>query len=279
MRKSIIVVTVVSLAISIFGVEPGEVVRLYRAALTNDAASREFTELITKNSDFVSEALPRMNGVELLLMFGAVDSVSSTPTHLIITFKADWHTVRRGGKRRETGEYVENNEALILAPDEEVSIGAYGGGVTLTPISFKNGEKGFRLKRGTNQIYAGGGVKRDFAYLALGDTPIPMSADDVEMIWDSKASNTGEPIGWRRFEGDQVMAYPPPLETPPPAPQANPPEPPAVVPPEPVETPDIVAEDEGRAKPSPPSRLWLYVLIPLCLFTFFYFMRRKKANN
>jgi len=46
----------------------------------------------------------------------------------------------------------------------------------------------------------------------------------------------------------------------------------------PAEPPDNIAEDEpveGRATASPPSRLWLYALIPLAL-AILYFIRRKK---
>jgi len=235
--------------------------------------------LLATSRGVVADTQSRTNGIELLQRKSYIASVSSTPTNLTITFRLDGFSVRRDGKTRGTSEYIKNNEALIVTPDQEVGIYEYGSGVTLTPISFKSGEKGLRIMDHFNAMSVGGGIRRKFAYIALGDAPMPMSIDDVEMIFESHA---GHPIGWKRFEPKkevEVLQIRPEDAAPPPAPQETPPEPPAVVPPEPVETPDIVAEDEGRAKPSPPSRLWLYVLIPLCLFTIFYFMRRKKANN
>ena len=234
MKKSVISIVVASFVTGIFGLEPSELVRLRRASFTNNVTKREISEWLTKNPNLLSEITARMNGIELLLMCGSVGTVSSTPTSLIITFRADWHMVRRNDKNRRTGEYVENNEALIVTPDEEVEIAEYGSGIRLTPISFKDGKKGFRVMSGNNKVYPCGGMKHDFGYIALGDTPTPMSADDVEMIWESRLDNTGNPTGWKRFEGDQVMAYPPPLETPPvqAKPPEPPPEPPAVTPPE-----------------------------------------------
>ena len=233
--------------------------------------------LLVTSRNLFADVQSRTNGVELLQGLGCIRSVSSTQTNLIITFRSDGFIVRRDGKTRGTGEYVENNEALVVTPDEEIVIAAYGGGIALTPISFKNGEKGFRIRSGPSGFSPDGGMKRDFAYLALGDAPTPMSADDVEMIWDSRLDRTGNPTGWRRFEGDQAISYPiaPPVQAKPPEPPS---EPPAVTPPEPIETPVNIAEDEPSEEKSKTTTLWLYAIIPLGLLVILYLMRRKPTS-
>ena len=241
--------------------------------------------LFVTSRDVFSDVQARANGIELLQRCGCVDSVSSTPTSLSITFRLDGFMVRRDGKTRGTAEYIANNEALIVTPDQEVSIYEYGSGVRLTPISFKNGEKGLRIMTHFNAMSIGGGIRRTFAYIVLGDTPTPMSADDVEMIWDSQLDRTGNPTGWRLFEAEKEVevlqirpenAVPPPVQAKPPEP---PPEPPAVTPPEPIKTPVNIAEDEPSEGKSKATTLWLYAIIPLCLLAILWLVRKKRKRD
>ena len=238
----------------------------------------------------LADVQARTNGVELLFSCRCIDTVSSTPTNVAITFKLEgFSMIWRDGKTLKTADYMKNNEAFILTPDQEVAIGAYGGGVTLTAISFKDGKKGFRVMRCSNHIYDNGSIRCEFAYLALGDTLTPMGMDDVEMIWDSKINNTGLPIGWKHFEGDQAIIYVIPPKTPTPVvpspAQETPPEPQAVTPPEPAvaqtpvtedEPPAATAGDEPNQAESKASNRWLYALIPLGLLPILYVLRKKR---
>ena len=115
-------------------------------------------------------------------------------------------------------EFRGEDKALVLTPNQETRIGGHSHILIFTPVSFQNQQKGFRVAHTTATLPP---VPSRITYIALGDTPTPMSADDVEMIWDRKLDHTGRPTGWRRYEGDQVMAYPPPPETPPPVTQAK----------------------------------------------------------
>jgi hypothetical protein len=166
MKKSMIVV-VVSFVTSTFGIEPSEVVRLYRAALTNNAALGEFEELVRNHKGSIEEAMSRMNGLELILMDSRVDSVSVTPTNVVITFRN-----------------VENGEkggTLILTPDNEASLSGYSGGLFFAPVTFKDKRMGFQVRDSVAHMEY---ERHNVAYIVLGDKPTEVSKDDVAMILD-----------------------------------------------------------------------------------------------
>jgi len=241
-----------------------------------------------------SGALPWTNGIEVLSGLGDIKSVSSTPTNLAVTFWSGGFNVFFDGRTQGggTGRYAENNEPLILAHDKEVILYEQSGGVTLTPISFKDGEKGFRIRK---QFVGNGRIMNTVAYVALGDRPVPRNRDDVEMIKEAERLGTGYPVGngeWKKFEAEKeppsvILFRPEPVQ---PIAVETPPEPPPVPPPEPVEaqapvieggTPDIADGEDGQSEEkSETGNLWLYTLIPLfALFVILYFLRRKTVGR
>jgi hypothetical protein len=182
MKKRIVIVAVVLFTVNMFGLEPSELVRLYRAALTDSAALQELKTVLNEHRDSLQDIKSRMTGFELLLMYGCVDSVSTTPENLVIRFRGGHFNVKHNGVIRKTSEYAENDEALILAPDQEAWVSdGHHAGFALVPVSLKNKEKGFRI---IDEFSFGEDVQRNIAYVALKDTPTPVSEEDVEMIME-----------------------------------------------------------------------------------------------
>jgi len=282
MKKSVI--AVILLATSVFGIEPSELVRLYRGSLTNDVISRELQELLAKNRNLFSELKPRMNGTELLLLYGVIDSVSTTSENLIITFRSGGLMVEHNGVIRGTAEYAANNEALILTPDQETSIYEHHASVRFIPVSFKSKKKGFRII----DRFAYDGVKSYVAYVALSDKPTEASEDDVEMIMEGGEWKTAkeyyaiverenrlhelrfEYIYKRReaeklLQGEEltnrlaVIEHEARLEK------------------ERIESGE---QDEPSEEKSKASHFWLYVILfHLILFPCLYFMRKKFSRK
>jgi len=216
-----------------------------------------------------------MNGVELLLMYGIIDTFSVTSTELTLTFRASLCSVDYNGTRRGTTEYAENNEALILTSDQGANISdGYHSSLIFTPVSFKDKRKGFRIINQAILIPFGGGVKHWFGYIALSDTPVEVGEDDVEMILEG-----GE---WVKFEGNKdwetALTWAPPVEEKGEA-QETPPiiEDPVTVTQD--ETPANVAENESSEGKSKATTFWLYAIIPLCLLAGLWVVRKKRKRN
>jgi len=268
MRKCII--TVILFATSTFGIEPSELVRLYRGSLTNDVVSRELTELVTKRRDLVSEAMSRMNGLELMLMYGVIDSVSVTSTNLIIMLR----------------DFAGNNEALILTPDKETSVaGHHHGGLFFTPVSLKNKGTGFRVTHTFNARSFGDGVKQNTGYIALSDKPTEVNEKDVEMIMEKGEWKTvkeyhaiverenrlhdlwSEHIHKRReanelLQGEELTNRLAAIEH------------------EMKLERDRIESGEQAEVVCPASRhLWLYALIPLCLLALLWVVKKKRKRD
>ena len=139
MKKSMIVVAVVSFATSMFGLEPSELVKIFRAIATNEAAFQELEKVVQEDENAVWDALSRMNWEELLMMYGAVDSVSSASTGLTVTFRAGGLEVNHNGVTRDSAEYVKNNETLVLLPGQGASLnGRFHGTLYISPVAFMN---------------------------------------------------------------------------------------------------------------------------------------------
>jgi len=246
MRKSVIV-AVVSFATIIFGIEPSELVKLWRTALTNSEAMVELRGVLREHStESMWELKSRMNGVELLLMYPAVDSVSATSESLIITFRDGGLSVTHNGVWRRVAEYIENNEMLILTPGQEASLAdGFHGHMRLTPVSFKNKGKGFRVV----DVFVGDKEWRSVGYIALSDKPTEVSEDDVE---------SGQWIDFKKEGGAQVSP-----------PSRNK-----------VKKGKATTGDEPSEEESKASHFWLYVLLfHLILFPVFYFIRKKFSKR
>jgi len=244
-----------------------------------------------------------MNGLELMLMYGVIDSVSVNSTNLTVTFR--------------------DMDALTLTPDKEATVVQHRqGGLFVTPVSFKDKGMGFQVKDSFAHM---ADERLNVAYVALSDTPTEVSEKDVEMImkdgeWktaeeyraiverenrlqelrfkyqdkrrEAKELLQGEELTNRlsalerevRLERDRIesgeqakVTYPP-----------RPPRPPAVTPPEPNEVPDVVAEDETTVivtgdEPSEEKSsiniFFLYALIPLCLLAVLWVVKRKRKRD
>ena len=268
MKKCII--TVMLFANNIFGIEPSELVRLYRDSFTNDVASRELTELVIKRRDLVSEAMSRMNGLELMLMYGVIDSVSVTSTNLIITLR----------------DFSGNNEALILTPDNEARISdGHHAGVSLVPVSFKNKKKGFKVTHFFNARSFGGGERSNTGYVALSDMPTEVNEEDVEMIMKDREWKTAEEYHAiveredrlhelrvkyrdRRREANELLQGEELTNRL------------AVIEHETQLERKRIESGEQAETVSPPNRcLWLYALIPPCLLAILWLIRKKRKTH
>jgi len=192
------------------------------------------------------------------------ETIIATPTNLTIMFRMDrglaisYPDDPSSFRSEITLDYAKSNKALILTPDKRVIVRGLSERYFFTPVFFKNQQKGFRI---AFMSRAHGSVTTNYLeYVALSDKPTKVSAEDVEMILER-----GE---WKTFEREGgTQASPSSREKPVTTTQD--------------ETPDNIAKDEpseGRATASPPSRLWLYALIPLCLLVILYLMRRKPAS-
>ena len=222
---------------------------------------------------------------ELLEKYGCTALVSVTSTNLTITFKSAGFVVSGKpirGMARRSAEYAENNEDLVLTPDEETRLVQRDASIVFEPVAYKNQKKGFRIRDIVYPHFHGQEGVTNVAYIALSDTPIEVNEDDVEMILETKRNRAGYPTGeveWKKFEREGSAQVSPSLEAVQPVAQAKPPEPPTATPPAPVETPDPVVEDEtSEGEAQTPSRLWYYVAIlsVLCAGTALWFIRKKR---
>ena len=265
MKKKSVFVSVIFLATSILGLEPSEMVRLFRASLTNAVPWVEFEELVINHKDLLEDAMSRMNGLELMLMYSNIDSAEVTSTNLIITFR--------------------NMDTLVLPADKEATIVQHRQGALLAiPVLFKNKKKGFRI---TDSFAHLADEMHNVGYVALSDTPIEVSEKDVEMIMKNGEWKTAKEYysiverqnrlqelrlkyndkrseAEKIFQGEELTNRLAAIEH-----EAK------------LEWERIESGEpsEGRATASPPSRLWLYALISFCaLSAVFYFLRRKKVN-
>ena len=147
-----------------------------------------------------------MDGVEWLKNHDWFDVVSVTSTDLTLKVKNGSLTITQDDSYRKytesvktnawatpwrkSSDYIANDEALILTPDQETRFSLEMCAVTLSPASFKNKQKGFRVKK---RIYGhSDGKSIHTAYIALSDTPVEMGEDDVEMVMDDGKWVTAE---------------------------------------------------------------------------------------
>jgi len=223
----------------------------------------------------IANGVSGMDGIEYLENSHIFHSVRVTSTNLALKCRSivrlnilhdrDYYNAH------STSEYVDKE--LLLTPDRSTLISDLRhGSLIFTPVVFKNRLRGFRMIEGWNGISFGHGVTTNaIAYVALSDKPVKVSKDDVEMIMEERRDyETGQFVKeWKPFEPEGwEQTSPPSHEKPVTATKGK-----ALV---------YFAKDEpseGRATASPPSRLWLYALIPLILFAILYFMRRKRVRS
>jgi hypothetical protein len=300
-KKSIISVIVALLASKVFGIDADELLEI-RAALTNRTPRENFYRLMDKHRDSIPYIMSQLNGIELLLTYG-VDSVSVTPTSL--TIKAGAHIAPWWG--------LEPYAELTLTLDKEIVFAENHASIVFSPVSLKNKQNGFRINSQFNARSFGGGLSINTAYIALSDTSIEIEEKDVEMIMEETKWVTAEaarkrlesrklsPIAEILFQQADEIKRDPKLMA---EVLANPWYADAwntllekgYITANTVEKEggttstsqekrwfgkqDGVVPEEERATASPPSRLWLYVGISLCvLVPILYFLRRKFTNH
>ena len=152
-----------------------------------------------------------MDGIEFLEKDPWIESVSVSPTNLIVNFQLGptlsvLSVAPNGmpGDWRDAKDYIANNEALVLTPDRTTWLGGHAYRIMFTPVSFKSQHKGFRVtwRPEGDAAYS---ASPKIAYVALSDTPMEQGEGDVEMVMDNgewvKAEDSRsleiEKLGWR----------------------------------------------------------------------------------
>jgi hypothetical protein len=233
------------------------------------------------------------------------DIISFTSTNVTYRFKGKQFVSQKGVIRLS-----EHNEEFSLTHDQETMF-TDGRHIEIyfTPITLKNKQNGFRNTVLNNLgAYEYKGITTNYTYVALGDKPIEMREEDVEMILEK-----GEWIKYKKGRpiSRRVQTLPPPKPESKSPPESElkrrlrevvaemeaiartnpaaaekgivvdrprgwfdiPADMPAIVPD--AESDSIPAVDDPK-----PANRWLYILIPLCLFPALYFLRRKlKTRN
>ena len=145
-----------------------------------------------------------------------VDSVMVTATNLNIVFNkeygwsVDWETdcdIEMGSYKRfqytSSSDYAEKNKALVLTADKKVWISdGHHVSVILIPVAFKNKLKGYKLATKLNFESFGdsrGTFTNKIKYVALSDTPIEVSAEDVEMVLEDDE--------WKTVDNEELLLY------------------------------------------------------------------------
>jgi len=270
-----------------------------------------------------------MNTIEYLNYVGFYWEAIATPTNLILKPKPNmeypyywgvtdkskatealriereipewmWPTEALVRASRLIGDYIANNEDVILTPDREMEVyfNSYSPGypIEFTPVSFKDQSEGFRVSRKcswawydldlweTEKISEMKSItKRIAKYVALSDDgPIEMTEDDVVDIMEWSADEHGNYSGdWKPY-----VKAPPAPESPRPEHEAEhpalTPEPesaptPPVIASVPAKQPSVVVPMEGERPREPPHRPWIYIgaLLILAIVGILY-LRRKK---
>ena len=129
-----------------------------------------------------------MDGIEYLKE-GWINSASVSPTNLALKLKPMFYPFSVAlngplGTWRSSEEYVENDEAVILTPDQETWFIANSSRVMFTPVSFKSRHKGFRV---TYWAIGAGALRTTpvITYIVLSGTPMEAGEDDVVMVMDN----------------------------------------------------------------------------------------------
>ena len=222
-----------------------------------------------------------MGGVTYLENHVWFDSVSVTSTNLTLVFsfrRDSVATVVQDDSYRKYQEAYKTNawatpwrvmgdgDALVLTPDQTTRLAIRDAkrSVIFTPVSFKNQQKGFRLSEVSYHPHEWFSTNH-CGYVALSDTPVQVSEDDVEMI----------------MENEEWVKYAKPLPVPKEkvTPQTSPLSPKSATPPQAAPQPDAAEDAQPQTQPQP-RILWPYALIPPCaVFLAALWVVRKKRRQ
>ncbi|MCL2103959.1 MAG: hypothetical protein FWH21_02725 [Kiritimatiellaeota bacterium] len=139
--------------------------------------SISLTVLLLANNILGMDDISQLNGIGWVLTCGCVESVSVTPTNMIVK------TTSREDIARQWE--IEPNAEIIAGLDKETVFGKRRGSVTLSPVSFTDKRMGFRIKDKTYNSFGPEDIIQ-VAYIVLGDTPAEMGEGDVEMVMDQE---------------------------------------------------------------------------------------------
>jgi len=218
-------------------------------------------------------ALSGEDGFEKREDIPVFDSVLVTSTNLLGKHHPSnyFWAIRRSSEQRD--RLFHPGSVLVLTPDQETWVSGRDAYMIFTPVSFKNHLKGFKGLYITHHFET---KTNNIVYVALSDTPIEVGEEDVEMIMEN-----GE---WKKYE---TPPMPVPISLPDPDEEAQETPP---IPDEPVTanvaTASLPLTEDGTQRleavatiDTPPSRLWLYALIPLALAILWLAHRKRKHGT
>jgi len=171
----------------------------------------------------LANSIVGMDGIEYLKKGTWFGDVSVTSTSLVLKIKDDSMIIVQDDSYRkyceavltnawakpwrQAAEFVENDKALLLTPDQETHFMGHGGTLFLSPVSYKNKQQGFRVLEKFYNHRGKDWVTFNTAYLALSDTPMEVGEDDVEMVMDKGKWVTAR--DWRKnMELDEKYGWP-----------------------------------------------------------------------
>ena len=213
-----------------------------------------------------------MDGIEYLSTSTWFNSTAITPTNITLTFHSYGNAfcIWKDDDDRN-GRWLQYDEEFVLSPGQRYTLSdCRHVRMFFTPVVLKNQRNGFQIvyqvdNRRDHDRY----VTEYKGYVALSDTPVPVGEEDVEMIMEN-----GE---WKKFERE-APASPPSHETPKPdnaeteTPVETIVEQTRIIEDEPSPPPPVIASvpakqpsPEPEQEVPPPSRLWLYIILPLLL--------------
>ena len=207
--------------------------------------------------------------------------VSATPTNLVLKFHS--YGSRAWLIGQDIDRLLEYDEEFMLFSNQEMKL-TDGRHIRIifTPASFQNQLNGFRVMAKYDDR-RGGWPTVYLAYIALSDTPIEMSEEDVLMIMEN-----GEWVEVKAEEKENTIQEQPPAPTIEALAEAEiPPE--VVLEPLPIAeepaTEEIALQNESEENllsaeetlPTSSNRFWLYgIALLLILLATPYFVRKKK---
>jgi len=126
-------------------------------------------------------------------IFQQFESITVTPTNLMMKFRAghmgvgDPDVKNRDFSIRFSRSYIENDETLVVPPDRRMDVWDKHVGYLFTPVIFKDKSKGFEITKryGPPIVSKSTPVKINTFHVVLGDAPMDVGEDDVEMVMEA----------------------------------------------------------------------------------------------
>jgi len=161
-------------------------------------------------STLLASGVSGMDVAEYWRNRGLIDVVSSTETTLSLKVRNFpgfvWHNYITPPVHERLSGYIGDNEHLVLSTDMETVLGdGFGLWIYFNPALFKEQQNGFRIVERFK--LRNSGLTNNVMYLALGDTPVTMGEEDVEMIMEMGVWKTpGEAFPVRAYIPSEEVA-------------------------------------------------------------------------